>query len=165
MSSRINRTIRRNKRRRQESIIIRKRIPKERTLKTARKHAWDAFSKWRRLKGCLESTGTKEFGRCFTCGMVKKFKDLQCGHFVPGRGNAVLFDEMGTQLQDVRCNIFKGGEQLLFRQNLVKLYGEATVQALELKRNMTRKISIGEYDLIRQHYEKEYELLNAKYHT
>ena len=126
-----------------------------------KKLAWKEFSKYIRLRDCLESTGSFEQGICFTCGKFYPFNKLQAGHFVPGRGNAVLFDEVGCRAQCVQCNIFKHGEQLLYRQHLVNLYGEEVVKFLEAKRHMVVQRKKSDYILIRKHYENEARKLQA----
>lgn len=131
-----------------------------RTIKSAKKRTWDMFSKYKRLKGCLETTGLKNLGICFTCGRMKHIKDLQCGHFVPGRTKAVLFDEMGTANQCYYCNMVKGGEQLLFRRKLVELHGESIVQMLENKRWKVSRHSIVELDALYYYYKQEWSKLN-----
>lgn len=41
---------------------------------------------------------------CVTCNRNYPFKQLQAGHFIQGRGNAVLFDERLVYTQCVGCN-------------------------------------------------------------
>jgi len=121
----------------------------------SKKNAWDMFSVFIRLRDCLKTTGTTENGRCFTCGRIYPFNRLHAGHFVPGRGGAVLFDEIGVRAQCEGCNIHRGGEQLLFRQNLVKERGEEYVQMLEAKRYKIKRHSKIEYDALYHYYKQE----------
>lgn len=39
-----------------------------------------------------------------TCNRAYPFKQLQAGHFISGRGNAVLFDERIVYTQCIGCN-------------------------------------------------------------
>lgn len=70
----------------------------------AKKKAWEAFSLYIRTRDCIRFTGDPEQGMCVTCKSFKPRKELQAGHFVGGRGNAVLFDERLVYSQDGYCN-------------------------------------------------------------
>lgn len=59
----------------------------------AKDKAWDSFSIYIRTRDCLRFTGDPTQGKCITCNKPFDFKHLQAGHFINGRGNAVLFDE------------------------------------------------------------------------
>lgn len=135
--------------------------PKLRTLSDAKKDTWAAFSKFIRARDCLKTTGTIGRGVCYTCGNIYDFKKLQAGHLVPGRSNAVLFDEVGVRCQCRGCNVFKYGEQLLFRRHLVIEIGEEMVQVLENKRWQTKKYSIPELDALRHYYEEQFANLST----
>lgn len=127
----------------------------KRSKSLAKKQAWNAFSKFIRTRDCISTTGRIDMGRCFTCGRVKRFEDLQAGHFVAGRSNSVLFDELGVNAQCKQCNLFHGGEPLVYRKRLVEKHGEAVVVAMEMKRYMTKSYSIEELDMLRQYYTDE----------
>ncbi len=134
----------------------------ERTHKQLLKRAWDAFSLFIRLRDCLKTTGTIDRGKCYTCGRIYHFKDLQAGHFVRGRGGAVLFDELGVKAQDEGCNIFRDGEVLIFRKNLVKEVGEEVVEILESKRWKIKKRSKVELEALCLYYRQEHKKLLDK---
>ena len=70
----------------------------------AKKKAWDAFSIYIRTRDCIRFTGDPTRGICVTCKTPRSIKELQAGHFVGGRGNAVLFDERLVYSQDGYCN-------------------------------------------------------------
>lgn len=81
-------------------------LPKKKrtTRAKAKDRAWDAFSAYIRTRDCLRFTGSPDAGRCVTCAQTKPYKELQAGHFVGGRGNAVLFDERIVYSQCFYCN-------------------------------------------------------------
>ena len=133
-----------------------------RSLKKVKKQTWDVFSIFIRTRDCLKTTGTIEYGLCFTCRKRYHFNDLQAGHFVAGRGNSVLFDELGVNAQCKRCNVFLHGDPLIYRRRLVELYGEGMVQMLEDKKYKTKRYSIAELDLLTIHYQEETKLCNNK---
>ena len=62
------------------------------SYKGMKKKAWAEFSKYIRLR----SADSNGMVKCVTCPddePKKHWKEMQAGHFVGGRGNAVLFDE------------------------------------------------------------------------
>lgn len=70
----------------------------------AKDKAWEAFSIYIRTRDCIRFTGSPNEGKCVTCNLPFPFKKLQAGHFIPGRGNAVLFDERLVYTQCIGCN-------------------------------------------------------------
>lgn len=70
----------------------------------AKRLAWDAFSIYIRTRDCLRFTGDPTEGICVTCKRPYPFKQLQAGHFISGRGNAILFDERLVYTQCLGCN-------------------------------------------------------------
>lgn len=80
---------------------LNKKRRKRSTKQKLKDKAWKAFSLWVRMRNA-EHNG---FTKCVTCGIEKHFSELQAGHFIPGRGNSILFDERGVHPQCYRCNI------------------------------------------------------------
>lgn len=70
----------------------------------AKEAAWTAFSAYIRTRDCLRFTGDPTEGMCVTCKKPYPYKRLQAGHFISGRGNAVLFDERIVFSQCYQCN-------------------------------------------------------------
>lgn len=69
----------------------------------------------------------KEKG-CISCGGQVE----QAGHyFSQGHHSALRYDEMNTNGQCVKCNLYLSGNLIKYRQGLVKRYGEKAVQQLE----------------------------------
>ena len=48
---------------------------------------------------------------------------MQSGHAIPGRHNAVLFDEEIIRIQCSTCNIFKRGNYQVFVPKLIREHG------------------------------------------
>jgi hypothetical protein len=86
---------------------------------------WKLFSEIVRAKGCKNG-----YGNCVTCGVRKHFSELQAGHFIPGRHNSVLFEWDNVHPQCMKCNVFLHGNLLAYRDYMVKMYGEKTIEAL-----------------------------------
>ena len=134
---------------------------KKASKKTIKARAWYTFSQFIRTRDCLLTTGTIERGRCFTCGVEKPFKELQAGHFRPGRHNSNLFSEKGVHAQCKQCNIWKYGNELEYRKAIIKLYGEGYDEVLEQEAREIKKYSISDLINIAECYKmKVEELLN-----
>ena len=108
-------------------------------LKAQKKRTWKAFSKYIRTK---YSDG--ENCECFTCGTVKPWKEMQAGHGISGRTNAILFLEEIVRPQCVACNMFKGGMYEVFVPKLIDLYGREGFDEFVRLKNTTVKYTIAQ---------------------
>jgi len=133
----------------------------------AKERAWKAFSDWVRLRDCIATTGTREYGICITCAergdpSWKPYKDLQAGHAVGGRGNAVLFHEQIVSIQCGYCNrkppMGLGGDYGNYTIALIKRYGLEKVEAWQkLRHDTSVKYSIADLLEIEQKYKEKIE--------
>lgn len=89
------------------------------TLRSLKAKCWGLFSQYIRRKDADEG-GTE---RCYTCGTLAHWKELQCGHAIGGRRNAVLFDESICRPQCYVCNCIKHGEHGIFATKLIQEHG------------------------------------------
>lgn len=125
-------------------------MPKKKSKKTLKAKAWKLFSEWIRRKDA------DEFGytNCVTCGVRKHYKELQAGHFIPGRSNSILFEESGVHPQCRRCNYNEGNGPEYYPFMLNK-YGQEEIDRLRSLRHQTIKRSEQWYlDLIEELKEK-----------
>ena len=130
-------------------------------MKKHEKQAKEWFSRLVRLKGCLSTAGSSEYGVCFTCGGSFFIGDLQCGHFISGRTNALFFEEHNSHIQCINCNTFKGGNLEVYRIKMISIYGLEEVERLEGLRHTVQRISEGEFRSKCSSYKQEYlSLLN-----
>ena len=130
-------------------------------MKKHEKQAKEWFCRLVRLKGCLNTTGSPEYGVCFTCGRTFSFEQLQCGHFISGRTNALFFEETNSHLQCSTCNSFKGGNLEVYRDRMIGKYGLEEVERLESLRHTVKRITESKFSLAFSSYKKEYlSLLN-----
>ena len=120
-----------SRRSRDKSNTARPRRVKQPSKKTIKQKAWYAFGQFVRLRDCLRTTGTPDYGKCITCGETFPFKNLQAGHFIPGRHNSNLFSEKGVHAQCKSCNIWNHGRPLEYRRAIIELYGEGADEKLE----------------------------------
>jgi 5-methylcytosine-specific restriction endonuclease McrA len=83
---------------------------------------------------------------CITCGVEKPLKQMQLGHFVSRRVNALRYDEENCNAQCTGCNMFKQGEQYLYAKALDLKYGDGKAEELMSRRFETHKLSIAELE-------------------
>ena len=82
---------------------------------------------------------TNGMTRCITCGTVKHWKEMDCGHFVSRKHKATRFDEKNCAAQCKGCNIFSQGKQFEFGLAIDQKYGQGTAEKLLLKSKMACK--------------------------
>ena len=90
--------------------------------------AWDAFSKYIRVKRCLETTGLPFAGDCITCDTRYHISYLDAGHCFSGRFNLILLAEKFVFTQCRFCNRNLHGQPKKFEKRMVKKYGEEFVE-------------------------------------
>ena len=125
----------------------------------AKQKAWVMFSKYIRLRDCLETTDDPEWGNCVTCGRRFNFKKLQAGHFLGGRRNANLFDERGVHAQCQGCNLWGGGQHTKYHAYMEKKYGNEVINELVRQDNKYKKYIEADYIELYQKYKQAYEEL------
>ena len=131
-------------------------------LKDARGKAARAFSDYIRFRDCLATTGTIGWGVCISCGRRVSFNEFQAGHLVPGRKNAILFDEDGCNGQCVWCNQFLEGNTDAYHDNLVDKIGDDRVRAVYERAKQVVKYHIHDYQETETIYkQKTKELFNG----
>lgn len=78
---------------------------------------------------------------CFTCELPFPIKKLHCGHYLSRYYKAARWDFDNARPQCMMCNLWKRGDPIRFRQNLVKEIGEGKVLILERKRDDSIKLT------------------------
>ena len=111
--------------------------PKKKTRSQLVKELDKVFSEYIRKRDIMLCGNSK----CFTCGKVDDWRNLQCGHFQSRKHYATRWDEQNCQVQCAGCNIFRSGEQFKFGVNLDKKYGQGTAETLERMARFTIKFS------------------------
>ncbi len=135
-------------------------IKKKPSKSKAKDKAWKAFSSFIRLRDCLETTGTKDTGHCFTCNTLKERKALQAGHFVDSRCNAVLFVEDIVKAQCVQCNFFKSGNKDVYTPKMLAIWGPDKVEEFQNLKNTTKNYSAEDYVEIEKVYKDKFNKLD-----
>jgi len=94
------------------------------------------------------------YNSCFTCGIKKYWKELQCGHFVPRRYMSLRWDEINCQAQCHECNVTKEGNLVKFAENLKIKFGKDIVDLLNVRKQKTVKYSDPELWELVKYYSK-----------
>lgn len=131
---------------------------RKRTKRT-KGRAWNTFSEYIRIRDCLKTTGTINRCKCVTCEKNTGFRNIQAGHFIPGRGNSVLFHEDIVHGQCKACNIFKRGNYTIFTIKMVQRFGLKRVEELQALRHQVKILKYPDYIGIIEKYKKKKEQL------
>lgn len=108
------------------------------TISKLKKDLWKLTSQYVRLSHS-DSNG---YVKCVTCGIIKHYKEMQAGHFIPqAQGNAVKFDLRNIHPQCYRCNINLGGNGPEYYPFMLNTYGQEVVDELRFKSNTTVKFT------------------------
>lgn len=95
------------------------------------------FSEWIRRKDC------SYYGQamCVSCGMVSRWQDQQCGHFLPRHYLAGRWNEANCFVQCPSCNVFKRGNYPGFASFLNRTYGPDRIEELVALKWVAMKFS------------------------
>ncbi len=100
---------------------------KKQTLSTVRNKALMLMQLLRRLQEATDNG----YVYCISCGAILHYSQAQGGHYIPRRHRATELEEDNINPQCARCNGFLSGNQILYRDNLVKTIGLERVERLE----------------------------------
>lgn len=78
---------------------------------------------------------------CYTCNHPAHWKKMHCGHYLSRYYKAARWHEDNARIQCMMCNLWKRGDPITFRQNLVSEIGEARVLAVEALRDAPIKLT------------------------
>lgn len=100
-----------------------KTIKKNPSLKRLHDKAWALISRYVRTK----DADWRGYTRCYTCKVVKHYKELQAGHFWHGK---LDFDPRNLRPQCKRCNKFLSGNLDNYAMFLIDEVGLEAVKKL-----------------------------------
>jgi hypothetical protein len=120
-------------------------MPKKRSYKYQKQKTWEAFSFYIRTRDCLITTGGADMGRCVSCGKSFPFNELQAGHYIPGRGSGILFDERCVHTQCARCNKYLSGNIVEYNRFMAMNYAPEIIK--ELWENARKTVQFKQYEL------------------
>ena len=93
--------------------------------------------------------------KCFTCGIEKHWKEQQAGHFQSRSHHSTRWDEVNVQVQCVKCNMFRQGEQYKFGLYLDQRFGDGTAEELENRAKTIVKLNRVDYEEAIERYKQK----------
>lgn len=109
---------------------------KEPTISQLIKKADECHSRKVRAQGSRDGKN-----QCYTCKKWFDIKKLHCGHYLSRFYKSARWDDDNTRPQCMMCNLWKRGDTIVFRQNLVSDIGLERVEAVEAKRGVMVKLT------------------------
>lgn len=82
-----------------------------------------------------------DINTCFTCEKRYPIKKLQCGHFLSRYYKAARWDFDNARPQCMMCNMWKKGDPITFRKNLIAEIGLERVEKVEAQRAVVMKLT------------------------
>ena len=92
---------------------------------------------------------------CYTCGVTKPVKEMQCGHFQSRRHYATRWHTDNCRVQCQKCNIWEQGQQFIFCNKLNAEIGNVKFNELIQLSNTTVKYTQQDYLDMLEYYKKE----------
>ena len=121
------------------------------TISKLKKKLDSLFSQYTRLRNADHLGRVK----CFTCGVEKHWKEQQAGHFQSRSHHSTRWDEVNVQVQCVKCNMFRQGEQYKFGMYLDQKFGEGTAEELEIRSKTIVKLNRTDYEEAIERYKQK----------
>ena len=121
------------------------------TISKLKKKLDSLFSQYIRLRNADHLGRVK----CFTCGVEKHWKEQQAGHFQSRSHHSTRWDEVNVQVQCIKCNMFRQGEQYKFGMYLDQKYGEGTAEELEIRSKTIVKLNRTDYEEAIERYKQK----------
>jgi len=129
------------------------------TITQLKKRTWKIFSLYIRLKDA-DALG---YNYCYTCGVRLPYKELEAGHGIGTRTNAILFDEELVKPQCRQCNIYKYGNYDVFHLKLIEKHGLGWFKTKLKLRDQSKQFMAEELNKLYDYYNekvKKYEKRN-----
>ena len=121
------------------------------TISKLKKKLDSLFSQYIRIRNADHLGRVK----CFTCGVEKHWKEQQAGHFQSRSHHSTRWDEINVQVQCVKCNMFRQGEQYKFGMYLDQRFGEGTAKELEIRSKTIVKLNRVDYEEAIESYKQK----------
>lgn len=122
------------------------------------KNLWKWFSIYIRLR---DADG-RGYCTCFTCGRVKYWREMDCGHGVPRQHKATKYNEMNNHTQCKRCNAFEGGRMDAYAKEVDARYGIGTWDKLLFASKQVCKRGKAEIEMMTDYYRRQAQALSKQ---
>jgi hypothetical protein len=118
-------------------------------MKTTKADKW--FSIFIRLR----DSDDNGYSVCITCGKIMFFRNLDVGHYVKREHQGVRFYEKNCHAQCKECNWLKQGNDAVYKEKIIELYGQETHDLLKSAERKNFKRTSLELNLLSDEYEKK----------
>ena len=81
----------------------------------------------------------RDKGKCYTCGVVSPWKEMQAGHMIPCTCEELRFNEDNVHCQCYSCNIMKYGNLTEYHYRFIKQYDIGLFNAFVRIKNQSHK--------------------------
>lgn len=115
------------------------------------------FSLYIRLRDAMPSG----YVRCISCGQIKPFADVDCGHFHSRTHMATRFDEENCNAECRYCNRFSADHLIAYEKNLITKIGQNRVNLLNVRAHSTKHYLDCELEAMIEHYKMEVKKLSS----
>ena len=120
-------------------------------MKSLKKKAWDAFSKFIRQRDADENGNVK----CCTCPNIRHWTGMDAGHFISRVKESTLFDPMNVHAQCKGCNMPpNNGRPIEYAAFLDAKYGQGAADIITA-RAMRRTLNRAVLESVLRKYEAE----------
>ena len=99
--------------------------------------------------------------RCISCGRIKPFEEVDCGHFHSRIHMATRFDEDNCHGECYYCNRISADHLIKYRENLIKKIGLQKVEWLNVKAHGTKHYLDSELEQMIKRYTLEVKRLST----
>jgi hypothetical protein len=124
---------------------------RKRNIKTWKQIAWKFCSEYNRRKMATYDGYT----RCVTCGTVAHWSELQAGHIIDGRGNAILFCDDAIFPQCYACNCCKHGNKVNYVRWFIDKFGLRKLDELCALAKKPLKRRVEDYEVLIEEYKSK----------
>jgi hypothetical protein len=109
---------------------------------------WKWFSLYIRLRD------SDEYGycRCFTCGKIDYYKQMDCGHGHGRQHMGTKYNEKNNHAQCATCNWANEGRKDRYAKEVDKRYGKGTWDLMEVLSRKTLKLARFDIDTLGNFY-------------
>ena len=94
-------------------------------------------------------------GKCISCGKIKPYSEIDCGHFFSRTNMATRFDEDNCNGECRACNRISADHLIFYQENLIKKIGVSRFSSLREKARSTKKWEADDLKKLIDHYRKE----------
>lgn len=109
----------------------------------------------------LRDTMPSGYCRCISCGRIKPFEEIDCGHYHGRMHMATRFDEDNCHGECHYCNRMSADHLIQYEKNLVKKIGQNKVDWLNVKAHSTKHFLDCELESMIEHYTREAKRLSS----